>query len=162
MEALFELPGRWLDYIAEFASNNATLVFFIMGGCGLHGWYGLMRWNRENVWWMRTAAIMCFVGFTSAGRWMPDMMRIERERTDQVANERIGSKPVQTLPDGSVRLATDRRYLDRYEQVSEEIGPPPHPDAIPVLGYTTTAGISYQARWRMPPNSDKADNLKAQ
>lgn len=139
-----------------------TIAFFVLLSLGLFGWYGMMHWDRHNAWWMRAAAVLCFFGLTGAGRWLPDLTRIERERTELTATERNGSQAVPTLPNGSVRLATDRRYLSRYEQVTEEIGPPPHPAAVPVVGYVTAAGVTYPSRWRMPPNADTSDNLKAE
>lgn len=61
-----------------------TIAFFVLLSLGLFGWYGMMHWDRHNAWWMRAAAVLCFFGLTGAGRWLPDLTRIERERTATV------------------------------------------------------------------------------
>jgi hypothetical protein len=117
---------------------------------GIWGWYGLLTWDRSRVWAYRCAALICFFGLTAAGMFTPGALRPERNGAELIATE----------VNGTERIAAERNRTERYQAVVNAIGPPPATNAVPVLGYTTAAGVTYPARWRMPPNSDMADNLK--
>lgn len=117
--------------------------------------------TRDRVAWAMAFSLAVFGQGVMVG-WK---VRPVREATQPIATERNEAKPnaterIATLPDGTERLARDRDRTERYQAVLNEIGPPPVPNAVPVLGYVTASGVEYPARWRTKPNNSDDDNFK--
>lgn len=147
-----------------------TIAFFVLLSLGLFGWYGMMHWDRHNAWWMRAAAVLCFFGLTGAGRWLPDLTRIERERTatSRVESSRVELAGVESssVPSPDVMVTFDPRwgakreseYLNRWREVYAAIGPPPAPDAVPKRGYMR-GGKPVSPSWVTRPDGEEENNL---
>lgn len=87
-------------------------------------------------------------------------LRTERIETEAIRAELNARRLVSTEPNDTERIGWNPTADERYAEVFSAIGPPPAPDAVPVLGYTTKGGAKYPPRWRKPPDGDKGNNLK--
>lgn len=140
------------------------MVWIIFGFSLLFGlaWLWLLVERHQSRIRRRAEGLLCLAALLMAGSTarelsMQAMGRSERAAPRAAATDGNGSR---TLPNGTLRLASDRRELTRYETVVDEIGPPPTPDAVPVVGYTTREGLKFPSRWRARPNDVTGDNLK--
>ena len=147
-----------------------TLAYGILWGAVAFVIYMLdfiVRWRRRQVWsyslegcfvLVITMAFGCLVDSRLDGMGGASSIATERNATEQIPAERIAAKPSPSEWKATEPNATERN--ERFERVFAAIGPPPVPNAVPVEGYVTKAGLSYPPRWRTPPDADKGNNLK--
>lgn len=97
----------------------------------------------------------------------------ERVATEQVATDLNGSERNATdfNPSATEQVATHRaapqrytgqrqqEFAERWAKVCREVGPPPTPDAVPVVGYAA-GGVAFPSRWRTAPDATAANNFK--
>lgn len=150
----------------------AGLIIFASSlACGLWGLYRLVE-GGEHSWERRvngTACLALLVAGFSGGR---ELVQSKGNGAHWNATELTGTERKQAWESHlaeRVRSATEqiatregrteRKQTERFQAVVNEIGPPPAPNAVPVLGYVGKNGKRTSSAWVTRPDGNEENNL---
>lgn len=141
----------------------SVIASFCVGALGFaHDYWGNgRRMSRAGTVMLAGGYILMAFGLL-AERYQPALAATQRDATQRNETGPDATEPNPALPyEAPTRYAgiRQRDFAERWDAVYRELGEPPAPEAVPVLGYVS-GGVKYSARWRMPPDGEKNNNLK--